>query len=322
MKFLSLIAALGILASNVHQTHAQEWPAKPIRVVIPNAPGPVPDVMFRVMQPIVEQRLGAKFYLENIGGADGNIGTANVVRSAPDGYSLLLGPTGNYAVTPHMYKNLEYDPLRDLEPIATLWEAPLILTVPASLPVKTFRELESLIRSSPGKYNYGSPGSGSPAHLFNAQLSMATGDSMVYVPFKGPAPLATAMLAGDIHVACYSLAVVSGFLKAGKMRAIAVSSKQRLPDLPDVPTTAEAGYPQFAATNWWTLSAPRGTPPRIIERLAAEFLAPLNDAEVRRKTLEMGHLTVGLGPKESAAFIRSESARLKKIVDDGKITAQ
>lgn len=316
------VFALACVVATIGPSLAQEWPSKPIRVVIPNAPGPVPDVMFRVMQPIVEQRLGAKFYLDNKGGADGNIGTAEVVRSAPDGYTLLLGPTGNYAVTPHMYKNLEYNPLRDLDPIATLWEAPLILTVPASLPVKTFRELEALIRSAPGKYNYGSPGSGSPSHLFSAQLSLATGDSMVYVPFKGPSPLVTAMLAGDIHVACYSLAVVVGHLKSGKLRALAVSSKQRLPDIADIPTTAEAGYPQFAATNWWTLSAPRGTPPRIIERLAAEFLAPLNDAEVKRKTLEMGHLTVGLGPKETAAFIRSESERYKKIVEDGKITAQ
>ena len=153
MQFHRSVLVLGFALVWMGSVLAQEWPAKPIRVVIPNAPGPVPDVMFRVMQPIVEQRLGAKFYLDNKGGADGNIGTADVVRSAPDGHTLLLGPTGNYAVTPHMYKNLEYDPLRDLDPIATLWEAPLILTVPASLPVKTFRELEALIRSAPGKYN-------------------------------------------------------------------------------------------------------------------------------------------------------------------------
>ncbi|MFM9967956.1 MAG: Bug family tripartite tricarboxylate transporter substrate binding protein, partial [Burkholderiales bacterium] len=298
------------------------WPNKPIRVVVPYAPGPVPEGLFRSQQPFVEARLGAKFFIENKPGADGTIGMGDVVRAAPDGYTLLLAPTGNFAVSQHLFKDLGYNVVNDLDTIATLWEAPLILVVPASLPVKTFKELEALIRANPGKFNYGSPGSGSPSHLTSEQISQATGKSLVYVPFKGTAPLLIAMLAGDIHMAHYSLTAGGGHLKTGKLRAISITSRQRMAEIPDVPTTIEAGYPQYGATNWWVLAAPRGTPTTIINRLANEFLVTLKDPEVIKRIAETGHVTVGMGPAETAKFVRSESVRYKKIVEDGKITAQ
>jgi tripartite-type tricarboxylate transporter receptor subunit TctC len=221
-----------------------------------------------------------------------------------------------------MYKNLTFDPLTELDPVGRLAEAPLIITVAQNVPARTLKEFIDLIRANPGKYNYGSPGSGSPAHLTMAQISQQTGNSMVYVPFKGTAPLALAMLSGEVHVSTYSLTAVAGQLKAGKLRALAITSKDRMPEIPDVPTTAEAGFPQYNGTNWWVAAVPHRTPPRIIDRLWSEFRTSLGDAEVRRRIAETGHVPVPAGPAETATFLKAESARYKKIVEDGNITAQ
>ncbi len=314
---------LGVIAALLSAgAFAQEWPTKPIRVVVPYTPGGVAEAIFRPMAPGIEARIGQRFYIDNKPGADGTIGTADAVRSAPDGYTLLLAPTANYAVTQHMYKNLGFDPLTQLDPIGTLAEAPLIITVAANVQAKTLKEFLDFIRANPGKYNYGSPGSGSPAHLTMAQISQATGNSMVYVPFKGTAPLALAMLSGDVHVSTYSLTAVSGFLKAGKMRALAVTSAQRMAEIPDVPTTAEAGSPQYSGTNWWVIAFPHGASPRIVDRLWAEFRTALAEPDVRKRIAETGHVPTPKGPAETVAFLKSESARYKKIVEDGNITAQ
>ena len=317
-----LTAALIVMPVLSMPASAQEWPAKPIRVVVPYTPGGVSEAIFRAMSTGIETRLGQRFYIENKPGADGNIGTGDVTRAAPDGYTLLLAPTANFAVTPHMYKNLNFDPLTDLDPVALLVEAPLIITVSTNVQARTLKEFIEFIRANPGKYNYGSPGSGSPAHLTAAQLSQQTGNSMVYVPFKGTAPLALSMLAGDVHVSTYSLTAVAGFLKAGKLRALAITSKQRMAEIPDVPTTAEAGFPQYSATNWWVMAAPRGTSTRIVDRLWAEFRAALAEPEVRKRIAETGHVPTPQGPAETATFLKLESARYKKIVEDGNITAQ
>jgi len=202
-----------------------------------------------------------------------------------------------------------------------LVEAPLIITVSANVPAKTLKEFIDFIRANPGKYNYGSPGSGSPAHLTMAQISQQTGNSMVYVPFKGTAPLALAMLSGDIHASTYSLTAVAGQLKAGKLRALAITSKQRMAEIPDVPTTAEAGFPQYNGTNWWVIAAPKGTNTRFIDRLWSEFRTALAEPEVKKRIAETGHVPVPMGPAETVSFLKAESARYKKIVDDGKITA-
>jgi tripartite-type tricarboxylate transporter receptor subunit TctC len=298
----------------------QEWPSKPIRVVNPNAAGGVTEALFRAMSPSVESRLSTRMILDNKPGADGAIGGAEVARAAPDGYTLLLAPTASYSVLQHLYKNLTYDPINAYEFIGLLMEAPLILTVSNNVPARNMKEFIEFIRANPGKYNYGSPGSGSPAHLTMAQISQSTGNSMVYVPFKGTAPLALSMLSGDVHATTFSLVAVQGHLKAGKLRALAVTAKNRMADIPDVPTTAEAGFPQYSGTNWWVLSAPRGTSQKIIDRLWTEFRTTLADPEVQKRILATGHVTIAAGPTETLAFVRSEAARYKKIVEDGKIT--
>lgn len=319
---LSCFALAASLLGAAVPAIAQQWPAKPIRVIVPYTPGGVSEAIFRAMTPGIEARLGQRFYIENKPGADGTIGTGDAARAAPDGYTLLLAPTANYAVTQHLYKNLSFDPLTSFDPIGLLVEAPLILVLANNVPARTLKAFVELIRANPGKYNYGSPGSGSPAHLTMAQISQAAGDSMVYVPFKGTAPLALAMLSGEVHAATYSLTAVAGQLRAGKLRAIAITSKERMAEIPDVPTTAESGFPQYSGTNWWVIAAPRGASPRIIDRLWSEFRTALAEPDVKKRIAETGHVPVPRGPAETVSFLKSEFERYKKIVEDGKITAQ
>jgi tripartite-type tricarboxylate transporter receptor subunit TctC len=298
---------------------SQEWPSRPIRVVIPFAAGSVSEAIFRTMAPSVEADLGQRFVVEAKPGADGAIGTNEVVRAAPDGYTLLLGPTAVYAVIPHLFPNLGFDPLAALDPVSLLADAPLLAVVGADVPVRSLDDLTRYVRASPGKYNYGSPGSGSPAHLTGAAFSQQTGNAVVYVPYKGTPPMVQALLAGDIQMAFPTWTGIIGPVKAGKLRVLAVMSRERMAELPDVPTTVEAGFPQLVGGNWWVLSAPHGTSPRIVERLAADFRKAVADAAVRKRIGELGHLPIGLPPAETAAFLKAESARYKSIVERGGI---
>lgn len=298
---------------------AQEWPAKPIRVIIPFAAGSVSEAIFRTLSPSVEARLGQRFIVESKPGADGNIGTAEVVRAAPDGYTLLLAPTATYAVVGQLYKDLPYDVLTAIDPVSLIADAPLLAVVGAQVPARSLKELADYVRANPGKYNFGSPGTGSPTHLAGAAFSQMTGNSLVYIPYKGTPPMVQALLAGDIQVAFPTLTGIISNVRAGKLRLLAVLSKERMPEVPDVPTSAEAGFPQLTGGNWWVLGVPHGTSPRIVERLYNEFRTTLADPNMKKRISDLGHITIGLSPADTAAFLKSESARYKGVVEAGKI---
>lgn len=298
---------------------AQEWPARPMRVVVPFSAGSIGETMLRVIAPPMEAKLGQRFVVDAKPGAAGNIGTAEVARSAPDGYTLLLAPTANYAVNIHLFKDMAVDPFTAFEPIAMIAEAPLIAVVGPGVSAKTLKELIDHIRANPGKLNYGSPGTGSPTHLTGALLSQMTGNALVYIPYKGTPPMMQALMANDIQVAFPTLGTAIGAIKAGKARVLAVAAKQRLPELPDVPTSVEAGFPDLLAGNWWVIAAPRGTDARIVERLGVEVRAALADPAIRKRIGELGHVPVGLTPAETLAFLKTESARFKEIVERGGI---
>src|SRR6266516_1009512 len=200
-----------------------------------------------------------------------------------------------------------------------LADAPLLAVIGTNVPARSLKELAEYVSANPGKFNYGSPGSGSPAHLTGAAFSQQTGNSMVYVPYKGTPPMVQALLAGDIQVAFPTLTGIIGPVKAGKLRVLAVMARARMAELPDVPTTLEAGFPQLVGGNWWVLAAPRGTNSRIIERLAAEFRNALAEPGVRKRVSDFGHVAIGLAPAETAGFLKSESARYKSIVELGGI---
>jgi len=318
MKF-SLLAAFLIWAAHSNAI-AQDYPAKPIRLVIPFAAGSVAELIFRTLAPGVESRLNQRFIIEPKPGADGNIGAGEAARAAPDGYTLVLAPTATFAVVAHLHKNLTYDPIGSFEHITVLADTWPFATVGPNVPARSLKELADFLRANPGKYNYGSQGSGSPTHLIGAAFSLATGDSMQHIPYKGTPPMVQGMLAGDIQVVFASMTALLPQIKAGKLRPIAVMGRQRQAEFPDLPTAVEAGFPQLVMSNWWLLASPKGTPAAIVNRLSSEFRSALADPEVRKKISEFGHNPVGTTPAETATFVRVESARYKTIIDQGKIT--
>ena len=311
-----------IFATAGAATFAQSWPEKPIRLVLPYAPGGVPEAIFRTLSTGLEAKLGQRFIVEARPGGDGAIGGGAVARAAPDGYTLVLAGTGLFTVTAHINKNFDFDPLTAFEPISMLADAPMLAVVNPTLPARTLAELIGFLRANPGKFNYGAPNSGSPTHLSGAALSQLTGNSMVYIAYKGVAPMVQALLANDVQVAFPALSGVVSQVKAGKLRVLAVMAKERMPELPDIPTTGEAGYPQLTSTNWWAMAAPRDTPKRIIERLAADVHAVLSEPEVRKRIAGLGHSAVGMSQAETAVFFKAESAHYKEIIERGNLMLQ
>jgi tripartite-type tricarboxylate transporter receptor subunit TctC len=317
----TLIAALLSVAATF-AAHAQDYPSKPIRLVIPYAAGSVAEVLFRGMMPVLEPRLNQRFIVDARPGADGNIGMAEAARAAPDGYTLVLAPTANFAVLDHLAKNLPFNALTSFDPISMIAETWPLCTVGPNVPAKSLKELADYVKANPGKYNYGSQGTGSPTHLIGAAFSQLNGNSMVHIPYKGTPPMITALLSGDIQVTFASMTAVLPQLKAGKLRALAVMGRNRQPELPDLPTAVEAGFPQLVMSNWWVVAGPKGTPQRAIDRMSAELRYALNDADVKKRFSDVGHIPVGMTPSETASFLKSESARYKGIVEAGHITLE
>jgi tripartite-type tricarboxylate transporter receptor subunit TctC len=319
--FLRAVAAALALGA-AFAASAQEWPARPIRVVYPYAAGGIGDTSFRALAVAIEPRLGQRFVIEAKPGAAGNIGTAEVARSAPDGYTLLIAATASYSVNQFLFPDLGFDPLAAFEPITLYADAPLVVLMNAAVPARTLAEFVAHARANPGKLNFGSPGTGSPSHLTGELLSQITGGALVYVPYKGTPPMVQAILANDIQLVIATLGGNLPHLKSGRLRALAVTAKERMGEIPEVPTTAEAGYPELLASNWWALAAPRGTDRRIIERLAAEVRGALADPATRKRIADMGMIPVGSTPAEFARHMRAEAERWKAVIERGGIKVQ
>ena len=307
-----LATALMLLASG---TYAQEWPARPIRMLNPNAPGGIGEIVARFMGPNLEASLGQRILVESKPGAGGAIGAAEIARAAPDGYNLLLAPTNVYVVIPHISRNIAYDPINGLVPISLISDAAVIVVVNSNLPVKSLKELAATIRANPGKLNVGSPGAGSPAHILGEFFGKVNG-GMVHVPYKGAQPVALAIQTNEVQVLFATVALIQAQLKGGSVRPIAALTRERMPEFPDLPTGVESGFPELGvAGNWWGLAAPKGTDPRIVERLSSEIRTALADPAVKKRFADVGMVTVGSTPAEFGQFIRSESARWKGIVE-------
>jgi len=309
----AVIVLLFSLAAGLAQ--AQDYPSKPIRLVIPFAAGNTGDISFRMIAPTLEARLGQRFIIDNKAGASGSIGAQEVARAAPDGYTLLLGATSVFVVNQFIHKTISYDPLAAFVPITLVSDAPSLVIVNPGLPVSNLRELQQYAKNRPGKLNFSSPGSGTMPHLAGELFAHLAGIDIVHVPFKGSPAAALALLSNDVQIYFSVLSAVEGNLNSGKLKALAVASLKRLTALPDLPTTSESGFPELITGTWWGLAAPKGTDSKIIDRIASDVRAALSSPGMLHRFAERSMVPGGETPVEFAARIHSEAAKWKKVIE-------
>jgi tripartite-type tricarboxylate transporter receptor subunit TctC len=294
-------------------TLAQGYPAKPIRIIVPLAPGGPPDFLARTMGQHLAAALNQQIIVDNRPGAGGTIGTAAASKSPGDGYTLLLASTTTLSISPSLYANPGYDPL-SFAPISLIATAPFLVVVHPALPARSLKELIALAKAKPGELNFGSGGSGTPLHIGGEMLNTAAGVRMVHVPFKGAAAAVIDLLTGRIQVMVEQLYPMAQHVQQGRIRPLAVADTKRHPQLPELPTTAEAGLPGYEVIAWMGLVAPRGTPPDVVRRLNAEAVKALRTKEVRDGLFNQGLQPAGNTPEEFAAFIADAYERWSRAV--------
>jgi len=302
---------------------AQVYPAKPIRLVVPYPAGGGTDFFARAVGAQMSQQLGQQVVVENRPGAATIIGAEAVAKSAPDGYTLLLGDTATFAVNPSLYKKLPYDPTKDLSPVTMTGRFALLLVVnPSRLPATTVKELIEEARKAPGKIDYASPGPGSPHHLAMEMFKQRTGTQFTHVPYKGAGPAIQDLLGGQVPLMFLDLAAGGPQVKSGKLRALAVAGDKRISAMPDLPTVAESGVPGFEAWAWQALAVPEATPKDIVARLNAEFRKAVAVPELRQKLVDAGIDPLQSSPEDASAYIRSETLKWARVISEGKITVE
>ncbi|HEX2830266.1 MAG TPA: tripartite tricarboxylate transporter substrate-binding protein [Burkholderiales bacterium] len=322
MKKVVLACALSLAASAVHAAQSAElsYPVKPIRVLIPFAPGGATDIIARVLEPNLSKRLGQQIVIDNRSGAAGNIAVELVAQAQSDGYTLLVGNISTNSINPYLFaKRIKVDALRDLAPVTKLVAIPNFILGSPKLPAKTLKEALAYAKERPGQLNFQAP-LGSYSHLDMLALTGAAGVKMVHLPSKGAGETLTAMLRGDIHITESNVASNIGAVKDGRIKAFAVTAEQRLADLPEVPTMAEAGFPGIGSLNWNGLFAPVRTAKPVVAKLHADTVAAMKELDADG-TLAKRNLPVSLSasPEEFAGFVRSEADRWKKIIADNNV---
>jgi len=313
MTLLGGAAAAWPLAARA-QGPALDYPTRPITLIVPYAPGGGNDVLARGVAEPMSKTLGQPIVIENHGGAGGSIGTRQVAKSAPDGYTLGLGGTGTLAIDPTLYPNAGYDPRKDFAPVGLIATGPLIILVNPSLPAHNMQELIALAKAQPGKLNYASAGKGSGIHLGTVLLADTAGIELIHVPYRGSGPALTDLLGGHVSIYFSSLPPAIGLVKDGKLRALGVTGLKRSPILPDVPTVAEQGLPGFEAVLHYGIVAPAGTPRPIIDKLNAALRAALNTDDVHRRIATEGAEPLPTTPDEYAADIDREETKWSALV--------
>ena len=312
-----LLAALAFAAAGA--AAAQEFPAKPIRIIVPFAPGGVADTSARVVADRLTARIGQQVVVENRPGASGNIGTEAVAKSAPDGYTLLLGFDGTMVINPHVYPKLAWDTLRDFAPVTKLGDATLILVAHPSVPAKDLRELIALSKQKPGSLSYGTAGTGSTPHLAGELLNQRAGTDLAHVPYKGGGQAMGDVVGGQIPLVYTAIATAQQYVKGGKLKGLGVSSAARSSSLPEVPTFIEGGLAGFVVDSWVGILAPAKTPPPIVDRLQREIAAVLAEPAVKERYATLGIDPVGNTAAQFTAQIRDDLARWEKVVKQANI---
>ena len=312
----SLIAAslTGAVLLGSVTVQGQPYPSKPVRLIVPFTPGGGTDIATRIIAPKLSERLGQQTFVDNRPGAAGSIGADATVKSAPDGYTLLVGSTSEIGISPSLYSKLPYDVLRDLVAVAPLAATPMVLVVPPSLPVSTASDLVKLALARPGEINYASAGAGTGNHMWSELFRHLTKTKIVHVPYKGAAPAQADVMGGQVQMMFTTLPAATPFVRAGRLKALAVSSAQRAPTMPQIPTMAESGVAGFEVVYWYGFFAPAATPKDILARIHADTAAVLRLPEIVSSLSNQGLQPLSKSQEEFVAFIRSEMEKWAVVV--------
>ena len=306
---LVAVLALATMAAPLPAMAQQDWPAKPVKLVVPFPPGGGTDILSRVVANHLSTSLKQQFVIDNKPGAGGNIGVDLAAKSPPDGYTIVMGQTSNLAINPSLYPKLPYDPIKDFAPVALVADAPVVLVVSAGSKLMSLAELITAAKAKSDGLTFGSPGNGTVAHLSGELLQKASGTKLLHVPYKGSAPALVDVMGGRLDTFMASVPTALTQIKGGKLRALAVSSKVRSQSLPDVPTMSEAGVAGFETTTWFGILAPAGTPMQIVDRLNTEINAALKSDAVARQIGSEGGSPLGGTKARFAELIKSEIAK-------------
>src|SRR3982750_1477767 len=321
MKNLHRIAVLTLCGCMPCAAWSQNYPAKPVRFIIPFPPGGPTDIMGRLAAQRLTEAWGVQVVADNRAGAGGNIGSEMCAKSPPDGYTICM-MTIAQSISPSIYKKLGFDPIKDLAPVTLIATLPSLLMVHPSLPVKNVRELVGLAKSKPGILTYASTGNGSSPHMLMEMFKWLAGVDLVHVPYKGASPAMIDQISGQIDVAFSTAIAALPFVQQGKVRAIAVSTRERFPPLPNLPSVAESGIKDFDGSSWQGVVMPAGTAREYITKAHAELAAMLKSADMKQKIMQQGGFAVGNTPEEFAAFIRSETDKWARVAKAAKIQVE
>ncbi len=315
----TLLAALAIAAvGSVPATAFAQaaYPTKPVTIIVPFAAGGTTDILARIVGQALTAELGQSVVVDNRAGAGGNIGGSLAARAAPDGYTLFMGTVGTHAINASLYKKMSFDPIKDFAPLTRVANVPNLLVANPAQPFKTVPELIAYAKANPGKLNFGSSGSGSSIHLSGELFKSMAKVDMVHVPYKGSAPAVTDLLGNQIGIMFDNMPSAIQHVRSGKLVPIAVTTAKRSPELPNVPTIAEAGVPGYEATSWFGMFAPAGTPAPVLAKLNTALVKVLNQADVKKKINDQGAETMSETPEQFAAFIKAESLKWGKVVKE------
>jgi tripartite-type tricarboxylate transporter receptor subunit TctC len=321
MRQSILIALLACVAAVAGPAHAQSYPTKPIRIIVPYPAGGATDFFARAVFPKMGEALGQSVFVENRPGAGTAIGASEVARSAPDGYTLLLGDAGTYAFNPTLYKKLSYNPVKDFAPVSLTGRFALILAVnPTTIKANSLKEFVDAAKRQPGKLDYGAPGPGSPIHLAMEFFKQRAEITMTPIPYKGGADALNDLIGGRIGAMFLDIASGLPQIRGGKVKALAVASEKRVAALPELPTIGEAGYPGFEAWAWQGFVAPAGTPRDIVMKLNSEFAKVMADPSIKQRLSESGFEPQTSTPEHFSAYMKNEIAKWEKVIRDSNIS--
>jgi tripartite-type tricarboxylate transporter receptor subunit TctC len=317
------LLTLGLFAAGLvtHTAAAETWPARPVKLIVGFAPGGPTDLFARLIGQKLAEATGQNFYVENVRGAGGNIGTGRAAQSPPDGYTVLV-TGGNITNNPYLFDHVPFDPIKDFDPVTLAAATPVVLAVNPSVPAHSVKELVALIRATPGKYSYASPGTGTPPQLVGALFQHSLGLDLVHVPFDGGGTAVLATVAGHTPISFGAMAPAVPLIIDGKLRPLAVTSKERSPTLPEIPTMAEAGFPEVEGRTWTAVVVPAGTPKEIIAELHRLIVASLAQPDIKEKLAAIAYVPIGSSPDECTAFFKSEMAKWGPIIKAAGLHAE